>query len=297
MLHPRWSHALLPTADRQRRSLLCCAALAPLASYSVLLTSPAPAHASPEPPKPRLTRLAERLADLPEAFQRGSDGALERVFGLPAAEVGMLLYPVSRERAMPYGYQPPDLIGGLNHPLRALAVSAFRAMFGAAEKQQIYIDVVSGYRSAEYQAEVFENAVRTQLARNPGIERDEAERRASRAIAPPGHSQHQLGTTADLSTWEIGYGIRPAFAETAAGRWLLAHAWEFGFVFPYTTAAEGRTGYIAEPWHVRWVGRPLAALLWADDYLASSTLPADDYLLAVEQLLAARPDLPGARPS
>ena len=84
---------------------------------------------------------------------------------------------------------------------------------------------------------------------------------------------------------ELGYRIAPAFVATAAGQWLQEHAAEFGFVFPYTDLGQERTGYMAEPWHLRWVGRPLAALLMTDGYLDNGAVVADDYLEAIESLL------------
>ena len=229
--------------------------------------------------------LAARLASDPRGLHYGSDGSLEAVFGLPPAEARMVLYPVSRSRALPDGYAPPDLVNDLNHPLRALVVGEFRAMFAAAERAGADLEVVSGYRPAAYQALLFERAVQRQLGRDESLSRDEAEDLAARFVAPPSRSQHQLGTTADLSSWEIGYAIRRDFAETAAGRWLADHAWEYGFILPYTAPAEARTGYVAEPWHVRWVGRPLAALLWEAGYPTSGYPTADDWLVALEGLI------------
>jgi LAS superfamily LD-carboxypeptidase LdcB len=229
--------------------------------------------------------LAEQLFRHPLAFQYGPDGSLDGVFGLRAAEARWVLYPVSRTRGLPSGYQPPDLVTELGQPLRALVVPEIKAMFQAAERDNAYPTIVSGYRSAEYQANVFEQAVQRQLWQQPERGRDEAERQAARSVAPPGRSQHQLGTTADLSSYELGSALRPAFAETQAGRWLAERAWEFGFVQPYTAAAEPRTGYVPEPWHYRWIGRPLASLLWQERYLASANPTADDWLVALEELL------------
>jgi zinc D-Ala-D-Ala carboxypeptidase len=244
-------------------------------------TSSGPTEAIPAAP----SALAKRLAGRVDAFERGPDGSLEAVFGVPLADAAAVFFPVSHDRALPQDYIPPDLVRTLGHPLRALVVGEFQAMFQAAGRDGAYPVVVSGYRSAEYQAGVFERAVWRQLASEPSIEREEAERRAARFVAPPGHSQHQLGTTADLSSWEIGYAIRPTFRETVAGRWLAEHAWEYGFILPYTAAAETRTGYVAEPWHLRWVGQPLATLLWEEGYFDSSYPTADDWLLALEEVL------------
>ena len=252
------------------------------------MSAPVAGSGEPRDAAPSLSPLAERLAGHPDLFRNGPGGSLEAVFGVPAAEAQTVFFPVSRTRALPDGYVPPDLVNTFGHPLRALMVGELETMFAAAERDGVHPVVVSGFRSQSYQALIFERAVQRQFFRDDEpTDRGEAERRAARFMAPPGHSQHQLGTTADLSSWEIGYALRPTFAETAAGRWLAEHAWEYGFIFPYTAAAEARTGYIAEPWHVRWVGRPLAAVLQADGYLDHPELVADDYLRAAGELLDA----------
>jgi D-alanyl-D-alanine carboxypeptidase len=233
---------------------------------------------------PDITVLAAQLARDPRAVQYGPSGTPEAIFGLPLDEARRVYFPVSHTRGLPDDYVPPDLVNTLGRPLRALIVQDFREMDQTAERSGAYISIVSAYRSAEYQAVVFEQAVQRQLARPETTDRAEAEMRVARFIAPPGHSQHQLGTTADLSSWEIGYGIRSSFGDTVAGRWLVDHAWEFGFIIPYTSLSEPRTGYAAEPWHLRWVGRTLAAFLWDQDYLDSPDVTTDEWMLALEQL-------------
>jgi D-alanyl-D-alanine carboxypeptidase len=77
--------------------------------------------------------------------------------------------------------------------------------------------------------------------------------------ARPGHSEHQLGTTADISNADVGYRLTEEFGETPAGRWLAENAWRYGFVLSYPEGAEAVTGYKYEPWHFRWVGEAAAA--------------------------------------
>ena len=86
----------------------------------------------------------------------------------------------------------------------------------------------------------------------------------------------------------MNYGLGQRFGETRAGQWVRAHAWEFGFVLPYTPTSESRTGYASETWHVRWLGRALAAVLMADGYLDREDIVADDYLAALDVLVASR---------
>ena len=89
----------------------------------------------------------------------------------------------------------------------------------------------------------------------------------------------------DLSTWEVNYALQPAFADTAASRWLEQNAWQYGFVLSYTRNGEERSGYAFEPWHYRWVGRDLATVLQRDHYADHPTLIVDDYMRAAEELL------------
>ena len=240
-------------------------------------------------PRPvRFSARALRLLEEPHAVVRDLDGRPTAIFGLPISEARIVLLPVSHDRALPQNYQPPDLVATFGRPVRALIAADLRVMRDAAALDSIELVVISGYRSPAEQAAAFEASVWRQLARAQGpIDRAEAEARAARFVAPPGRSQHQLGTAVDLSTWELGYAIQPRFAETAAGRWVVQNGWAYGFVFPYTRQGEARTGFNFEPWHVRWVGRPLAAVLQADGYLDHPELVADDYLRAVEELLDA----------
>ena len=231
--------------------------------------------------------------DWPLAVRLRAGITSEAVFGLPWEEARWVFYPVTNERPHPADYVPPDLVrttaGGAApagpQPVRQLILPDLEAMFAAARADGVVLGIYSGYRSYQTQAAIFESGVRQQLARG-GASRAEAEARVNRFRARPGHSQHQLGTTLDLTSPEAGNGIGGRFAATRASQWVRERAWEFGFVLPYTEASEPRTGYAPEPWHVRWVGRELAALLMAEGYLDRSEPVLDDYLFTLEALLA-----------
>lgn len=234
-----------------------------------------------------LSSLALRLKQEQAAVTRDEYGHAVAVFGLPATEARMLLLPVDRQRALPDGYRPPDLtrIGG--RTVRGIAKADLVAMIDVADSEGIEIVPMSGYRAPDEQALAFESAIWGAMARSAEpIDRAEAENRMARFVAPPGHSQHQLGTAIDFSTWEVNYAVQPRFAETAAGRWLEVNAWQYGFVLSYTRQGEDRSGYAYEPWHYRWIGRDLATILQRDGYLDHPTLIVDDYLRAAEELLA-----------
>jgi len=149
--------------------------------------------------------------------------------------------------------------------VRALILDDTRAFIEAAatDGQQLYIG--SGFRSQAYQVDVFA----AQVARWGDADI------ANRYSARPGHSQHQLGTTIDFTN-----DFR-TFRTSNAPAWVGANAHRFGFVLPYTAASTGRTGYVDEPWHARWVGRPLASRLQAAGYQDWTNLDADDVVASV----------------
>jgi D-alanyl-D-alanine carboxypeptidase len=85
------------------------------------------------------------------------------------------------------------------------------------------------------------------------------EAQAKRESAPAGHSEHQLGTTADLAVASINWELIEEFGGTPEGKWLAANAYRYGFALSYPQGGEAETGYIWEPWHIRYVGTPCAA--------------------------------------
>jgi zinc D-Ala-D-Ala carboxypeptidase len=80
---------------------------------------------------------------------------------------------------------------------------------------------------------------------------------ANQFSADQGYSEHQLGTSLDLTTPKTG-GIFNAFKSDPAYQWLLANAHNYGFILSYP---EGNAYYKFEPWHWRFVGRELATRL------------------------------------
>lgn len=79
--------------------------------------------------------------------------------------------------------------------------------------------------------------------------------------ADQGYSEHQLGTTVDFTTEQIGAALT-GFQNTEAYEWLLDNAHKYGFTLSYP---EGNQYYVFEPWHWRFVGEELARDLHEDD--------------------------------
>jgi D-alanyl-D-alanine carboxypeptidase len=130
--------------------------------------------------------------------------------------------------------------------IRRIVVDDLAALRQAAEANGTPFIIVSAFRSYEYQQRLFANQV------------DEVgESDAETSTALPGHSEHQLGTTVDILD-PAAAELTEAFAATPAGRWVAAHAHEYGFVMSYPNEARDQTCYDFEPWHLRYVGRDTA---------------------------------------
>ncbi len=77
---------------------------------------------------------------------------------------------------------------------------------------------------------------------------------ANKFSADQGYSEHQLGTTVDVSTEKLGFKYT-SFGDSPTYTWMKNHAHEYGFIISYP---KGNTHYQYEPWHWRFVGIKLA---------------------------------------
>ena len=79
---------------------------------------------------------------------------------------------------------------------------------------------------------------------------------ANKFVADQGFSEHQLGTTLDITDTRTG-GLS-GFENTKEYEWLVSNAYKYGFVLSYP---KGNAYYAFEPWHWRFVGKDLAKRL------------------------------------
>lgn len=83
---------------------------------------------------------------------------------------------------------------------------------------------------------------------------------ADAGSARPGFSEHQTGLAVDVVACGVaGCSGLDAFGGTPQGRWVARNAWRFGFIVRYEEGQTSTTGYLAEPWHLRYIGPELAA--------------------------------------
>ena len=171
----------------------------------------------------------------------------------PALEWATVL--IDTARMLPPSFGPPDLhnIADAGFPftdgvaVRQLLLEDLSALREGAAANGTPLSVIAGYRSFQRQTDLYERRV------------DElGDSEAGSRVARPGHSEHQLGTTIDVTT-EGETDVDQSWGATPNGQWLATHAHEYGFLLSYPLDASERTCYDYEPWHLRYVGRELAA--------------------------------------
>lgn len=122
------------------------------------------------------------------------------------------------------------------------AAKALLKMSDDAKKEGLNLVATSAFRSFDTQKTLYDN---NRSSTNPSEDAD--------SVAMPGHSEHQLGTTVDLSTPEIGNAsASEIFGKTDLYKWMEENAADYGFVMSYPAGAD--TGYVFEPWHWRYLG-------------------------------------------
>ena len=131
--------------------------------------------------------------------------------------------------SLPADYYPGDLTPECD--------AAYMRMKAAAAAQGLSLYISSGFRSYDTQDVIYNRYVANDGKAN-----------ADRYSARPGHSEHQTGLAIDLN------GVLDSFGSTAEGKWVPAHAHEYGFILRYPKGQEAQTGYMYEPWHIRYIG-------------------------------------------
>ena len=132
--------------------------------------------------------------------------------------------------------------------MRKVAADALEELIKGAAEAGYQIKMRTGFRSYTYQASLFSS-----YAQRNG------EAAANKYSARAGESEHQTGLCCDVSSPSVGWAISYDYGKTDEGKWLASHCHEYGFILRYLEGKEDVTGYVYEPWHIRYVGKDAAA--------------------------------------
>ncbi len=185
-----------------------------------------------------------------------------------------ILFPVNKTNSLAKEYSPVveniNLTGG--GMLTKTAKENLESLFAEAKIQGLSPRIVSSFRSYQTQVGLFGSYVNKEIKRN-NTTRERAEEIANIYSARPGHSEHQLGTTVDVTC----SGCTP-FANDSNNQkiynFLSQNVSKYGFVISYTKENTSLTGYKPEPWHIRYVGREIAEQYYikSDELLGNYSL-------------------------
>ena len=201
---------------------------------------------------PAATAIAPRVAAAATPSTTGAPATTTPSIDTP----GSPWWIVNRDRPLPAGYVPSDLVTP-DVPLKpdtgatqltAATAAAFEAMVSEAANAGYRLQLNSGYRSEEQQQMLYDRYVQ-----------DFGQEVADQRVALPGTSEHQTGLAGDVGL--VGLPDDQLFGDTEASVWVAANAHRFGFVLRYPPDKAEITGYTNEPWHLRYVGVELATAL------------------------------------
>lgn len=180
-----------------------------------------PETPKPETPKPQTS--------VPQTPSYNGSHKMEVIDGITYFDGVMI---ANKTYTLPASYNPG---------VQPVAMDAFYDMQAAAAADGISLWILSSFRSYEDQDVIYNRYVAQDG-------RDAADTYSSR----PGHSDHQTGYTFDLNSLEQDFQYDPA------GQWLDKNCYKYGFIIRYPKGKESSTGYMYEPWHVRYIGVDLA---------------------------------------
>ena len=155
----------------------------------------------------------------------------------------------NKSYSLPKDYNPGGLLSEFS--------TNFNKMKSDASKDGVKLEIISGFRSYTKQTNNY----------NRYVSQDGKEK-AETYSARPGHSEHQTGLAADINSLSQSWG------DTKEGKWLNNNCYKYGFIIRYVKGKESITGYMYEPWHIRYVGVEIATKL----YNNGSWITLEEYL-------------------
>jgi len=156
---------------------------------------------------------------------------------------------VNKTNGLSIDFVPSDLVDTQSEYKKNILINeevlnSFRRLQRDAKKYNYNFDIESGYRDYLYQEKIY-----NKLIKEKGFNY------ALRCIAKPGYSEHQTGLAIDVCVYkEEKCYIENEIEKLPETKWLHSNAHKYGFILRYPCGKEEITGYMYEPWHLRFVG-------------------------------------------
>lgn len=162
-----------------------------------------------------------------------------------------LLVIVNKYYYLDKNYKPQDL-GKVNGVvMRQVLIEDFKALQKAAKEEiNIILLPTTAYRDYQWQ-----NSLYTTYVRKDG------KAKADTYSARPGFSEHQTGLAIDLKN----KNIKNKRLNDSDISWLHKNIFKYGFILRYPKDKENITKYQYEYWHIRYVGKEIAKIIYENN--------------------------------
>ena len=125
---------------------------------------------------------------------------------------------------------------GRQQRLESRTADAWQGMVEAAKRDGVNLLMISAFRPPDYQRDLLRRKLRS----------GESIAEALKAVAAPGHSEHQSGRAVDVGCAGCSV-LETEFEDTLAFAWLTKNAPKHGFFLSYPR--DNPHGVMYEPWH------------------------------------------------
>ncbi|GHU41841.1 D-alanyl-D-alanine carboxypeptidase [Bacilli bacterium] len=164
----------------------------------------------------------------------------------------------------------PDVVQIGNVWVDARIADATERFLTAAQAINPAEHLISGYRSVDYQTTLYNQYVDQEMAADPSLDREAAEKVVQTYSQPPTKSEHQTGLAIDLSDVD-------SLNESTTAEQVAAIAPDYGFVLRFPEGGAASTGVEHEDWHFRYVGVANAK------YMTEHHLTLEDYVKLLDK--------------
>ena len=167
-----------------------------------------------------------------------------------------LLVVVNKFNYLPKDYKPSDLVYidgayGNKVPIRSVLKDDFLALQTAAKDELgITLMPTTAFRDQNFQKVLYDKYVK-----KDGV------KAADTYSARPGYSEHQTGLAIDIMNAKSEF----LTSTDVEYDWLVKNSYKYGFILRYPKDKETITGYMAEEWHFRYVGKDVAKVIYDDN--------------------------------
>lgn len=212
-------------------------------------------------------RLEKEALDNAEKEKRERIALTDAMIEKDSRELLLLVNP---ENKLPEGYSARPIAIGDGKYIDERAWYALKEMIADCKASGCNPVPISGYRTHDYQQELYDNKIQRLIW--DGWSYEDAPAEAAKSVAVPDTSEHQLGFAIDIIDYSNpNLDITQEWTRTQ--RWLMSNCTRYGFILRYPNDTTDITGIIYEPWHYRYVGKKVAA-----DYAESGCSTFEEFL-------------------